>query len=99
MVEKPLQCCSLPRRIHAVDQLPQVLAKRGVFGQPAQCRAFAQAALVDENDAVEDCRAHSVGSGGGIEGRGGATLFFASPASDFVTGQILYLDGGITASQ
>ena len=29
----------------------------------------------------------------------GATLFFCSGASDFVTGQILYLDGGITASQ
>lgn len=29
----------------------------------------------------------------------GAVLFFCSPASDFVTGQILYLDGGITASQ
>ncbi len=29
----------------------------------------------------------------------GATLFFCSPASDFVTGQILYLDGGITAGQ
>ena len=29
----------------------------------------------------------------------GATLFFCSAASDFVTGQILYLDGGITASQ
>src|SRR5260221_8402134 len=28
-----------------------------------------------------------------------ATLFFVSPASDFVTGQTLYLDGGITASQ
>jgi NAD(P)-dependent dehydrogenase (short-subunit alcohol dehydrogenase family) len=28
-----------------------------------------------------------------------ATLFFASPASDFVTGQTLYIDGGITASQ
>jgi NAD(P)-dependent dehydrogenase (short-subunit alcohol dehydrogenase family) len=29
----------------------------------------------------------------------GAVLFFAAPASDFVTGQILYVDGGITASQ
>src|SRR5258706_2394745 len=28
-----------------------------------------------------------------------ATLFFRAAASDFVTGQILYLDGGITASQ
>ena len=26
----------------------------------------------------------------------GATLFFASPASDFITGQILYIDGGVT---
>jgi NAD(P)-dependent dehydrogenase (short-subunit alcohol dehydrogenase family) len=29
----------------------------------------------------------------------GATLFFVSPASDFVTGQTLYLDGGITVTQ
>lgn len=29
----------------------------------------------------------------------GATLFFCSPAGGYVTGQVLYLDGGITASQ
>ncbi|WP_246658006.1 SDR family NAD(P)-dependent oxidoreductase [Afipia massiliensis] len=29
----------------------------------------------------------------------GPTIFFATPASGFVTGQILYVDGGITASQ
>lgn len=28
-----------------------------------------------------------------------AALFFASPASNFITGQTLYLDGGITSSQ
>ncbi len=29
----------------------------------------------------------------------GAALFFCAPASEFVTGQLLYIDGGITASQ
>jgi gluconate 5-dehydrogenase len=29
----------------------------------------------------------------------GATLFFVSPASDFITGQTLYMDGGLTATQ
>ena len=29
----------------------------------------------------------------------GPAIFFAAPASGFVTGQILYVDGGITSSQ
>jgi gluconate 5-dehydrogenase len=29
----------------------------------------------------------------------GAVLFLVSPASDFITGQTLYLDGGVTATQ
>jgi gluconate 5-dehydrogenase len=34
-----------------------------------------------------------------VEDVSGAVLFFLGPASSFVTGQILYVDGGITATQ
>ena len=37
------------------------------------------------------------GRWGEVEDLVGALIFLASPASDFVNGQILYVDGGMTA--
>jgi gluconate 5-dehydrogenase len=37
------------------------------------------------------------GRWGEVENLVGALIFLASPASDFVNGQILYVDGGMTA--
>jgi len=39
-----------------------------------------------------------MGRWGRLEELGGAVVFLASPASDFMTGQVLYIDGGLTAS-
>jgi len=38
-----------------------------------------------------------MGRWGNLEDYAGPTIFLASKASDFVTGQILYVDGGVTA--
>ena len=39
----------------------------------------------------------AIGRNGELEDLDGITLFLASPASDYLTGQVIYLDGGFTA--
>jgi gluconate 5-dehydrogenase len=37
------------------------------------------------------------GGWGRVEQLAGAAIFLASPATDFVNGQIIYVDGGLTS--
>ena len=39
-----------------------------------------------------------MGRWGDVKDLGGAAIFLCSPASDFMTGQMLYVDGGVTAA-
>lgn len=54
-----------------------------VFGDPARAARNAAQTCIGRNGALEDLI--------------GPALFFASPASDYVTGQVLFVDGGFTA--
>lgn len=54
-----------------------------VFADPARAAAMAERTMIGRNGRLEDLR--------------GATLFFASRASDYVTGQTLFVDGGFSA--
>ncbi len=54
-----------------------------VFANPSQSDALAQRTAMGRNGEMQDLN--------------GVTVFFASPASDYITGQILYVDGGFTA--
>ena len=55
-------------------------------------------ALVDDPAFSEWlCKRTPAGRWGRVEELGGAVVFLASPASDFVNGQILYVDGGLTS--
>jgi gluconate 5-dehydrogenase len=56
------------------------------------------AALVaDDEFSAWVARRTPAGRWGSIDELGGAVVFFASNASNFVNGQILYVDGGMTA--
>ena len=56
-------------------------------------------APVFENEGVKIkmAEATAIGRNGCMEDLHGPILFLASPASDYVTGQILFVDGGFTA--
>jgi NAD(P)-dependent dehydrogenase (short-subunit alcohol dehydrogenase family) len=54
-----------------------------VFADPARAAANAAQTCIGRNGALDDIL--------------GPALFLASPASDYVTGQILFVDGGFTA--
>lgn len=56
---------------------------QAVFSDPARAAAVAARTMIGRNGALGDVR--------------GMITFLASPASDYVTGQVLFLDGGFSA--
>jgi gluconate 5-dehydrogenase len=51
----------------------------------------------DADSSARAAQQTAIGRNGELEDLAGATLFFASPASAYITGQILAIDGGYTA--
>jgi gluconate 5-dehydrogenase len=57
-----------------------------------------QALVADADFSAWLCKRTPAGRWGEVQELGGAAVFLASAASSFVSGHILYVDGGITAS-
>jgi gluconate 5-dehydrogenase len=64
----------------------------GFFETELTGPVFANAELAQKN-AAQTC----VGRNGVLDDLVGPALFLCSPASDYVTGQVLFVDGGFTA--
>ena len=64
----------------------------GFFPTALTQRVFENSDLVDQL-AAQTC----IGRNGTLDDLVGPLMFLSSPASDYVTGQILYVDGGFTA--
>ncbi len=51
----------------------------------------------DEARAAEQAERTAIGRNGRLEDLYGTAIFLAAPASDYVTGQVIFVDGGFTA--
>jgi NAD(P)-dependent dehydrogenase (short-subunit alcohol dehydrogenase family) len=89
----------------AIDMITRSLASEwapykinvNAIGPSTVATRFSESTLSDPeklNRFLASCPLKRVGQPADIVG---ACIFLASPASDFVTGQILYVDGGLTA--
>ncbi len=64
----------------------------GFFPTELTAAVFENAEMVERN-----ARQTAIGRNGRLEDLHGVAIFLAAPASDYITGQILYVDGGFTA--
>ncbi len=81
----------------AIDLGPHGIQVNGLG--PGYFRTELNAALVaDETFSAWLAKRTPAGRWGDVEELGGAVVFLASDAARFVTGHVLYVDGGITAS-
>ncbi len=88
-----------------VAQLTRAMAEAW-SGQGVTCNAIGPGffpteltapVFADSNKSDELAKRTAIGRNGEMRDLDGATVFFASSASDYITGQILYVDGGFTA--
>ncbi len=88
-----------------VAQLTRAMAEAW-SSQGITCNALApgffpteltQSVFADEGLAAHHAAQTCIGRNGRLEDLTGPLIFLASPASDYVTGQVLFVDGGYTA--
>ena len=88
-----------------VDQLTRVMAKawsKHGIGCNAIAPGFFSAELTaavfnDPERAARNAAQTAIGRNGELRDLEGITIFLASPASDYITGQTICVDGGFTA--
>jgi len=64
----------------------------GFFRTALTAKVYENPELVEHN-----AKMTAIGRNGEVEDIDGITIFLASPASDYITGQVINLDGGFTA--